>query len=81
MPIRVSVTRRATAAEIAGGLSTWSKVPDGYLDADVTVEVDLEGLARELGPKAIRSKGNRAREAGGLVLVRAHNLRRGDRQA
>jgi hypothetical protein len=36
----------------------------------VEVEVDMEALARTLGPRAANSKGKIALEAGGLVKVR-----------
>lgn len=36
----------------------------------VDVTVDMEGLARSLGPAAVKSKGGKSVEAGGLVVVR-----------
>jgi hypothetical protein len=39
--------------------------------ADIELSVDVEGLARELGPTAAYNKGGIAREAGGLVTAKA----------
>lgn len=39
-------------------------------NVDVIVEVDLERLARELGPKAFKNAKSVATEAGGAVSVR-----------
>ena len=45
--------------------------PDGSkTDEIVQVEVDLAGLARAFGTRAVHSRGGKAIEAGGLVVVR-----------
>lgn len=76
MSMRVRMHRKATEEdrEKDPTLTQWTNVHDGYLSGDIVVEVDLEGLAKELGEKALRSAGKKAREAGGLVLVRATNV-------
>lgn len=50
-------------------------------DATITVEVDLAKLADGLGRRAVYSKGHRAVEAGGLVVVRATDIRMIEGQA
>lgn len=45
------------------------RVLDGTLTGTVTLVIDAAAIVAELGPKALRSKGGRAREIGGLVEV------------
>lgn len=45
------------------------RVTDGTLTGTVHLRIDIEGLLDDLGAKALRSKGGRAREVGGLVEV------------
>lgn len=40
----------------------------------ITVEVDLNAIAREYGERARKSKGGRARLANGMVKIRAEYL-------
>ena len=43
---------------------------DRTADETVEVTVDFAGLARQLGPRACRSRGGKAVDVGGLVVVR-----------
>lgn len=56
--------------------SRWEKLENGGRSVplpdtfcDVEVDVDLASLAKTLGVKAVRSKGKRSVDAGGLVRV------------
>lgn len=66
--ITVQVTRTEITKHERGGESRRA-VPDGTLTGNVTLVIDAEAIIAELGPKALRSKGGRAREIGGLVEV------------
>ena len=44
-------------------------------EAMVSVEIDFAAIADKLGARAVRSKGHKAVEAGGLVVVRATDVR------
>jgi hypothetical protein len=46
--------------------------------ADVLIEIDLGAIAEELGYRAIRSKGGKARALRGLIVVKCKNARRLD---
>lgn len=39
--------------------------------SDIEITIDVEDLARKLGATAMKSKGQRARTAGGMVRVKA----------
>lgn len=75
VPMTVTLWRRSTEAERAAHGAAYS-IEDGTATGEVEVEVDLAGLARSLGQRAMRSAGGRAIEAGGLVTVRARNVKR-----
>ncbi len=53
-------------------VNVWNRkgTEDYRVPCEVEVEVDLTGLALALGGRAVRSKGGKAVEAGGLVVVR-----------
>jgi hypothetical protein len=46
------------------------------IEAEVTVEVDLDKIARAMGYKAIHSKGGRSQDLGGMVVVKASGKQR-----
>lgn len=46
---------------------SYRSVPDGSVSAIVHLRIDVDALIRKLGAKALRSKGGKAREAGGLI--------------
>jgi hypothetical protein len=56
---------------IAVNFAKLSYDPPIMRSVDVVVEVDVDGLADELGHKAARSKSGQSVEAGGKVRVRA----------
>lgn len=66
--ITVAMTRSEVTHHPNGGTS-WRPVPDGTLTGTVTLIIDAEAIVKELGAKALRSKGGRARGLGGLVEV------------
>jgi hypothetical protein len=41
------------------------------LEGEVTLEIDIDRLLKELGPKALRSKGRKSQECSGAVVVTA----------
>ena len=41
------------------------------IEGEVTLTIDIDGLLRELGPKALRSKTRKSVEASGKVVVTA----------
>jgi hypothetical protein len=45
------------------------------LEGFITVEIDLEKIIRRWGSKAMRSKGRRAQEADGAIVVTASDVR------
>ena len=69
--ITVPVTRWERFSDGSGGRS----VPNGTLTGDVHLEIDLEAIAKQLGATAIKNKGRRSIGLGGLVVVRAYNVR------
>lgn len=57
---------------------SWSDYPQPVresrevaLGGEVTLEVDVEALLKVLGPKALKSKGRKAQECSGAVVVTA----------
>lgn len=64
------IARRPTEAEIAAGTSPYSRIPNGTEEGEIEIEIDITGLFRTLGARALSSKGNKAVEAGGLVSAR-----------
>lgn len=58
--------------DIAAGLHPPKPVHIGKrnMQATVTVEVDMEAIAKTLGAKAARSKGGKAAYLNGLVIVK-----------
>jgi hypothetical protein len=56
--------------EISSGVYTAHRqIPDGTRTATVELHIDVDALIAELGRKALRAKGRKAREVGGLVEV------------
>lgn len=45
------------------------------LEGEITIEIDVEALIRTLGTAALRSRGKKAVEASGAVVVTARNIR------
>lgn len=72
-PLRVVNHRRVPVTPPGQG---YMSIRDGALIGEVEVEVDFGGLAAVLGELAIRAKGKKSIEAGGLVVVRAYNVRK-----
>lgn len=48
-------------------------VPNGQLVGDILVEIDWEAIVRDMGAKALRSKGHKCRD--GYVVVKARNVK------
>lgn len=67
-PVAIKVARNVEVP-VTGGVGYATK-HDGYDVHHVVVEIDVERLALELGTKAVQSKGGKAIEAGGAVVVR-----------
>lgn len=51
-------------------------IADGIEMGDITLEIDVAAISRRLGEKALASRGKRSRALGGLIVVRASNVRR-----
>ena len=43
---------------------------------DVVVTVDIDAIARRLGPRALSSRGGKSVALSGLVMVKARNVKR-----
>lgn len=67
--VAVAVTRWV-GEDLHGGGRVGRSVPDGEKIATVELVVDVDALLEDLGPRAIRSRGKRSRDAGGAVEVR-----------
>lgn len=67
-----NVQRRITAKRSAADGST---LPTGSETADIVVGIDIEKLARLLGPKAMRSKQRKSVLQYGAITVQARNIR------
>jgi hypothetical protein len=61
----------------ASGLSHWPvfEYRTQTLEGEITIEIDVEKLVRNLGTAALRSRGKKAVEASGAVVVTARNIR------
>jgi hypothetical protein len=57
--------------------SSWNEIEHRKVELEgfITVEIDLEKIIRRWGSKAMRSKGKRAQEADGAIVVTASNVR------
>jgi DNA-directed RNA polymerase subunit L len=55
---------------IAVNFATFSSDPPILRHVDIRIDVDVDGLADDLGNKAARSKSGQSVEAGGKVRVR-----------
>ena len=53
----------------AGNRARREWITDPWTEEEVMVEVDLQGIAREYGPRACRSLGRRCQQLNGLVVV------------
>lgn len=51
-------------------------VPDGYETADLEIVIDVEGLAKRLGIRAMKNRSSVAVLCWGLVKVKATNRKR-----
>jgi hypothetical protein len=62
---------------VGTGYSTHSETEHRTVELEglVTVTIDLEAIIKRLGTQAIKSKGKRAQEAGGAIVVTARNVR------
>jgi hypothetical protein len=61
---------------------TWSKYPqyeyehrDEVREGELTISIDIEALLRDLGTKALRSKGRKSVECSGAVVCTATKVR------
>jgi hypothetical protein len=61
----------------ASGQSHWPvfEYQTQTLEGEITVEINLEALIQTLGTAALKSKGKKAVEASGAVVVTARNIR------
>jgi hypothetical protein len=48
----------------------WPIPIERWVDREVEVEVDFGGIARQLGERAVKSRGGKSVLASGLVVVR-----------
>lgn len=55
---------------------TMRSIPDGTETADITVTVDLPGIAYRLGIRAMANKSSRSKFMHGLVTITATNRKR-----
>ena len=69
--ICVSHSHRVPLVDDAGNPAGSEGITDPWTEEEVLVEVDMEGIAKELGPRACRSKGKRAQALCGFVVVTA----------
>lgn len=67
--VRVPVTRKEKITE--NGWSGHRSVPDGEVSADLLVEIDIEALVKDMGARAVRSKGGKCID--GYVKVTARD--------
>ena len=67
--LTIPATRQVRTEHPNGAVSITSE-PNGTKRAQVEVSIDVAGIAKELGAKAIRSKGKKAGAMGGLVRVK-----------
>lgn len=66
---RARMSKRVDRVTPSGGhTSTWE--PDGWREGDIVLTVDLDGLIRKLGARALASKSGRSMMAGGLIRAR-----------
>ena len=65
----VTVNKRKKIPLVEG--RGYSTVADGQERWSVEVSVDMEALAKVLGPKAVSAAGKKSVEASGLVVVKA----------
>lgn len=70
--VEVARGKRVPTADGRG----WTTIPDGRESATIGVEIDVGEIIRQLGTKAINNKSRRARGLGGLVTVKAYDLRK-----
>lgn len=53
---------------------TYGSVPDGENVGDIVIDIDLPGIVRDMGAKALKAASKQCRD--GFVVVRARNVRR-----
>lgn len=75
---RIATIKRESRKSTRTVTVTYSKWPqpvyefrDVQLEGDIVLEIDIEALLKELGPKALQSKGRRSQECNGAVVVTA----------
>lgn len=54
----------------------WTTISDGKEIGTIGVEIDVGEIIRQLGEKAMRNKSRRARGLGGLITVKAYDVRK-----
>lgn len=69
----VQVTR-SERMQRAGGSVSWGSVDDGTLTGTVELFIDIGAIMKQLGGKALHSKGKKARAMRGAIEMRASNL-------
>jgi len=72
--ITIKLYRRERTQDGHGTIS----VPNGTLTGEILLEIDRAKLILLMGPRALRSKAKRSTLAGGAIVAKAVNLRKGD---
>jgi len=58
------------------GTQGFTREPDGYETAEITVSVDPDALVKTIGSRALRSKKHTTKLQSGAVVLRAINIRK-----
>lgn len=70
----LTIQRRKRVQATPPGIG-WTTVPDGDELVDISIEIDIDALARDLGTKAWRSRGGRSVLGGGMIKAFATEAR------
>lgn len=72
----IDVRKRAPLSDGDHDPLGFRTVPDGTLTADIEVWIDWVAIIRQLGRRAMLSKGKKAEALRGAVVVRSRNARK-----
>lgn len=73
---KVTTTISRKVSENHGNYTTFRRVPDHDIEADVELWIDYDSILAQLSTRAVRSKGKKAQVMNGAIVLRATNLKK-----